>query len=943
MTVPRHRFPLARGRLAGLLAAGLIAAGGVGHAAPSDDKATRYYEDALTRYERNDLKGAIIQLKNALQIDKSRLPVHVLLGKSLLANGEAGAAEVALNEALRLGVNRAEVIVPLAHAYVGQGKQKLLVEQAQFNPAGLPAGTRAQLLLVRAAAQADLGDTRTALRDIEEARSLDPRSAEAWLAEVPVRIRARQFREASDAVAKALTLAPNSVDGWYHKAAIAHAEGDLNAALAGYDKVVQLQAAHVEARIARAGLLMDLGRLPAAKADLAELQKLSPLEPRGAYMRSLLAEQAGDATASRAALREVTAFLDPVPADYLRFRPQLMILNGLAHFGLGEWEKAKPIFETYIRQHGQGTVAKPLAQIYLREGNAGLATDVLEAFLRGQPDDPQAVMLLASAQMALGRHAKASALVQDALRTRDTPELRTALGLALLGGGQTQEATAALEAAYARDPGQTQAGSSLVSLYLRRGDAPKALALAQALVRRQPGNASFQNLLGLSQMASGKAAEARASYEAALKLDPAQLTPALNLARIDMSSGAFDAAASRLGALHKAQEKNVDVLMELSELSRMRGQLADQQRWLEKAADHAGPRELRPGLALVDLHLRAGRAVAALDVAKLLLPKAPEAIPPQLAMARAQMATGDQAAARNTLTQASRLAGFQPQPLVDVAGLQLEANHPAGAAYTLDKALSGQPGYLPALAMLVEVDIRQGDLAKAEQRARQIVQREPRRAVGYGLLGEIAQQRSQPAAATAAFRQAHQVEPSTATLLRLLRSAHASDGPKAALAVGDQWLRSHPQDLAVRKAMADTHAAAGQDGPARAAYEAVLKQSPDDAEVLNNLANVLHRMKDPTALTVAERALAREPGNPLVIDTIGWISFQAGNDDRALQLLRDARLREPAHGEIRYHLAAVLAKVGRRAEARDELQAALSQPGSLLSRREAEALLQTLR
>jgi len=34
----------------------------------ADAKASKYYEDALVRYEKKDLAGAIIQLKNALQI-----------------------------------------------------------------------------------------------------------------------------------------------------------------------------------------------------------------------------------------------------------------------------------------------------------------------------------------------------------------------------------------------------------------------------------------------------------------------------------------------------------------------------------------------------------------------------------------------------------------------------------------------------------------------------------------------------------------------------------------------------------------------------------------------------------------------------------------------------------------------------------------------------------
>ena len=67
--------------------------GGGAHAA--DSKASKFYEDALVRFEKKDMGGAIIQLKNALQIDKNMLPVQVLLGKALLKNGDAVAAEVA--------------------------------------------------------------------------------------------------------------------------------------------------------------------------------------------------------------------------------------------------------------------------------------------------------------------------------------------------------------------------------------------------------------------------------------------------------------------------------------------------------------------------------------------------------------------------------------------------------------------------------------------------------------------------------------------------------------------------------------------------------------------------------------------------------------------------------------------------------------------------------
>jgi Flp pilus assembly protein TadD len=109
---------------------------------------------------------------------------------------------------------------------------------------------------------------------------------------------------------------------------------------------------------------------------------------------------------------------------------------------------------------------------------------------------------------------------------------------------------------------------------------------------------------------------------------------------------------------------------------------------------------------------------------------------------------------------------------------------------------------------------------------------------------------------------------------------------------------------------------------------------------------VLLRLKDPGAIAVAEKALAKDTANANAIDTLGWILFQAGQSaqvDRALQLLRDARLREPGNPVVRYHLAAVLAQLGRKTEARDEVEAALKAGRGFEEQAAAEGLLKTLR
>jgi predicted Zn-dependent protease len=147
----------------------------------------------------------------------------------------------------------------------------------------------------------------------------------------------------------------------------------------------------------------------------------------------------------------------------------------------------------------------------------------------------------------------------------------------------------------------------------------------------------------------------------------------------------------------------------------------------------------------------------------------------------------------------------------------------------------------------------------------------------------------------------------------------------------------------VRRMLADLHAQRNELPAAKKQYQALLKQQPDDAEAMNNLANVLLLAGEPGALPLAERAMALRPGASHIIGTAGWAAFKAGQPDRALQLLRDARLRDPSNAHTRYFLGSVLAETGRTAEARSELRAALQAGAGQAFSRDAQAQLDRLR
>jgi Flp pilus assembly protein TadD len=64
--------------------------------------------------------------------------------------------------------------------------------------------------------------------------------------------------------------------------------------------------------------------------------------------------------------------------------------------------------------------------------------------------------------------------------------------------------------------------------------------------------------------------------------------------------------------------------------------------------------------------------------------------------------------------------------------------------------------------------------------------------------------------------------------------------------------------------------------------------------------------------------------------------------DAGLRHLREARLRDPQNPEIRYHLAAALAKIGRKEEAQQELDEALRTKVAFDDIEAARSLLRSL-
>jgi putative PEP-CTERM system TPR-repeat lipoprotein len=903
----------------------------------ADSKASRYYEDALVRYERKDLPGAIIQLKNAIQADSKLLAAHVLMGKALLNSGDPVGAEIEFDEALRQGVSRAEVITLLGQCYLLQGKYESLLERV--TPGGLPLAQQVDVLVLRANAQAEKQNISVALKTLDEARVLDPRSVSVLLAQATLNIRKGDVAVANKLTDEALSLAPDNAGAWNMRGSLQQSTGDRQGALASYAKASTLSPKYLDPRVTRVGLLIDLGRDDEAARELAAIKAIEPLEPRASYFRAVIATRRGDKVATKVALEEVTRLLDPVSTEMLANNRQMMMLDALAHYDLGNKEKASNKLTILLRRYpGDAAGTKLLARLYLDAGNHAGAAVLLEPLRRSSPNDPRVLSLLATAYMQEGNYRGASELLDQAVRNSGgAADILTDYGLSLAGSGKGDQAIDQLRQAWAKDQKQTRTGLILATLYLRAGQPKKALEVIETLVKNEPSNPAVLSMLGVARIGSGDRAGGREAYEQALARNPGNQGAILNLSSLDQAEGKFDAARQRLLGLLKTDEKSVEAMMEMASIEEKAKRFDEAARWLEKARVDSKA-AITAGTRLAELHLRTGAIDQALTVANEVLARAPDNVATLGLVARAQLAKGDSNSARQTLTNMTRYANFDPAAQFEVARLQVAAGNDSGAAYSLDKALSTQADFLPALVLHTEIEIRQREFARAEQRIKQIGEKSGGGTIALRLQGDLAMARGQQAAALTAYGSALKKDDNADMAMRLYR-AHVAAGDMAkGVAFLDKWQKNHPDNIVVLRTIGDADRQLGNLAAARTAYDKLLKLQPDDGQAWNNLALTASAQNDKGATDFAERAYALRPNDPAAIDTLGWLLFRQGQVDRGLALLRDARLRDSTDPEIRYHLAAALAKSGRRTEASEEVAQALKGGASFAGIEDARKL-----
>ena len=895
------------------------------------------YERAQSAVADGDYRRALVELKNALQKDADLHQARALLAEVALWLGDPTNAEVELNRLpaasgpdphleLRVRIDLAlgrfsaalekltsassDQIEParadLYRGFALQGLHKTAEAQQAFrdSAAADPESIDAQVGIVDTLAAQ--GDAAGALALATQLTEKHPQSALAWYSQGAILARASRTEEAEAALLKAKSLADKQLET---------------------TRQVSLLSTLIE-------MQLTTRNIDAARSNLEVMNRIAGGSPLSALMSARVQMAANDYPGAASELRRI---VNAAPQF-----TQARYLLGVTLVAQGNLEQASIELSQVVGQAPQNLEARQLlAQVRMRLQDPDGALRVLVPAIETNADDSRLTNLFEGVRVAAGADRQTIDTLEKALREApDSRGLQIQLASAYLQAGTADQAVAllrkvdsgptidprrealliqAVSVAEGQAAGRTQVQTMLnkygsapaavgiaAGFYARNGELDKGRALIGDALARNPKQPELLFALARVEWAARRPDAARAALQRLIDLEPANMGAQLAMVEAELAQGNQSAATSRLEALHKAHPKAVEPAMMLARIALGKDDSKRADEYINAAVQAASKRgDVLNAAGL--LYLASGRF--------------------------------DQAQAM--FKEGTTSDAGSPMLWLNLGRAQLGLNQHGPARESLQKALSLQPEWLPAIGALAFLEVQEGNGTAALNRIEALKRTHPNNAQLLALEGELYTVLQKYAEASQAYEAAAAIRPAPELATKLYQVRTAGKLPNAIEPL-ERWSRAHPEDLAFRTLLADAYLNSGEASKAIGQYEQIVQRQPKHVPSLNNLAWLYHEQRDQRALAIARQAHQLAPQVPAIMDTLGWILVDSGQATEGLPLLEQAATSANASADIKYHYAAALARTGAKAQARQQLTQLLAGQASFDNRAAAQRLLTEL-
>lgn len=680
------------------------------------------------------------------------------------------------------------------------------------------------------------------------------------------------------------------------------AGGENHAAIIELKNVLQRLPAHGAARMQLGDVYLESGDMQSAEKEFRRAQQAGgapdALWPRLATALLLqqrydevVKELPGENTLAPAAQAEVTA------------------LRGYALLGLQRNGEAASVFSRVLATSpGHATAQLGQARMALQAGDAAQAMTTVQRVVAAQPDHIEALRLLGDLQRRAGNPAAALDSYRQAIRRRPG-NLHVRLDAAALLAAQARidEARKELAQAVRIAPGNAAVIYTQALLALQEKQYPAALERLVLILRAAPDHPPSNFLAAGIYLAQNNLPQAQQHIQRFLAAQPQHAYGARMAAIIALRNGKAGEAVALLEPLLERYPDDSELQAVAGEAYMRTQAYAKASASFDKAAAVTpATTALRTAQALTQLGLGDNlRAVAVLE---------------QVLQAPAGATSeGAQQRAGALLVVAHLRAGAYDKALAAVQSLEQQHNNPAlqnlkggvqlarqdpdQARLAFEAALRLQPGYLPALQNLAQLDLLAGQAETARLRYEAALARDSGNAELMSALGRLAAQRGQPQAARTWLERAHQTAPDAVGPAIQLAAwyLHLGELPKA-LALAQKLQAANPGNTDALALLAAARAASRDTEGALESYTDLAGRQPDNAAAQLQLAGAYMALERPAdALVAVRKVLALQPDHGLALATAVRLLAESRAWEQAVALARPAQAR-PASAALGYRL-----------------------------------------